>query len=127
MQTVSSALDSMGDMELCPSLDTDINLIGCINGMFQHTHDKMAYFKDHTGIADIVELAVDPRGSLESGEYLENPSICIHHNVRQDQNWRFRPMSLSTSIDQVSTNINSHSEYVNIYPLKYISNMLENG
>lgn len=34
MQTISSALDSMGDMELCPSLDTDINLIGCIHSMF---------------------------------------------------------------------------------------------
>ncbi len=36
-------------------------------------------------------------------------------------------MSRNTSIDQVSTNINSPSGYVNIYPLKSISNMLENG
>ncbi len=39
------------------------------------THDEVASFKDHTGIADIVELTVDPRGSLESGKYLENSSI----------------------------------------------------
>jgi len=36
---------------------------------------KVAYFKDHTGIADIVELTIDPRGSLESGKHLQNSSI----------------------------------------------------
>lgn len=72
-----------------------------------------------------MELTVDPRGSLESGKYLENSSILIHHAL-QDQDWKFRPTSRNTSIDQVLTRINSHSGCVNIYPLISIANMLEN-
>jgi len=50
----------------------------------------------------------------------------IQHGVLQGQDGKFRPMSRNTSIDQVSTNINSHSGSVNIFQLKFISNMLEN-
>ncbi len=38
----------------------------------------------------------------------------IYQDVLQGQDWKFRPMSRNTSINQVSTNINSAEIYSNI-------------
>ncbi len=63
------ALDSMGDMELCPSKNMDINSIACLSGQWCQINtdviDECMFLID---AADIVKLHVDPSGTQESGQ-----------------------------------------------------------